>query len=150
MRSIQRECCSRGLGADQWVDDDDSAVAFDEADVRKVQSAHLIDALDDLVQALLGHQLTLPPQTGMHGRRSVTVQECVDVVVPDHPAIGSFDHARLQRGDEAAVSCVEIGGVVERQRAQMLGVRRLDDGGRWLEVHAATICIRQEWRARSS
>ena len=60
--AIQRQRGRRGLGGDQRVDHDDPGVAFDEADVRQVEAADLIDALDHFVEALLGAQLGLPPQ----------------------------------------------------------------------------------------
>ena len=111
VRAIERQRGRRGLGADQRVDDDDSGVALDEADIRQVQAADLIDALDHFVEALLGDQRALPPQARMHGGRCVAGQERVDVVVPDHPAVGGLDHTRFQRRDEAAVGGLEIGGV---------------------------------------
>ncbi len=55
--AVQRERRGCGLGADQRVDDDDAGVALDEADVRQVQTADLVDALDDLVEALLGARM---------------------------------------------------------------------------------------------
>ena len=54
--AIQRQRGGRGLGGDQRVDDDHAGVALDEGDVRQVQAANLVDALDDLVEALLGEQ----------------------------------------------------------------------------------------------
>ena len=67
-----------------------------------------------------------------------------DVVVPHHPAVGGLDHAGVQRGDEAAVGVVEVRGVVERQRGEVLAVGGLDDGGGRLLVHAADSAIK--WR----
>ena len=140
--AIQRQCRRRGLGGDQRVDDDDPGVALDEADVGQVEAADLIDALDHLVEALLGAQLALPPQAGVHRGRRIAVQERVDVVVPHHSSVGRLDDAGFERADESAVGVVEVGGVVERQAAQVLAVGGLDDGGRWLLVHAATIFTR--------
>ena len=119
--------------------DDDPGVALDEADVGQVEAADLVDALDHLVEALLGAQLALPPQAGMHRGRRLAVQECVDVVVPHHSSVGGLDDARFEGADEPPVGVLEVGGVVERQVAQVLPVCGLDDGGRWLLVHAPTI-----------
>ena len=57
VRAVQRQRGRRGLGGHQRVDDDDAGVALDEADVRQVETADLVDALDHLVEALLGDQL---------------------------------------------------------------------------------------------
>ncbi len=92
--AVQGQRGRRRLGADQRVDDDDTGVAFDEADVGQVQSAHLVDALDHLVKALLGAELRLTPQAGMHRRRGILVEEGVGIVIPDHPAVGGGHHAR--------------------------------------------------------
>ena len=72
----------------------------------------------------------------MHRGGRVAVQERVNVVVPHHSSVGRLDDARLERADEPAVGVVEVGGVVERQAAQVLAVRGLDDGGRRLLIHA--------------
>ena len=71
----------------------------------------------------------------MHGRRRVTRQERVRVVVPDDAAVGGLDDAGLARGDESAVGVVEVGGVVERQVVQVLAVGGFDDGDWGLGVH---------------
>ena len=139
MRAVQRERGRRRLGGDQRVDDDDAGVALDEADVGQVEAADLVDALDHLVEALLGDELALPPQAGVHRRRRIAVEERVDVVVPHHSSVGGLDDAGLQGADESPVGVLEVGGVVERQIAQVLAVRGLDDGGRRLLVHAPTI-----------
>ena len=64
----------------------------------------------------------------MDRRGRVAAQEVVDVVVPHHAAVGGGDHTRLQRADESAVGGGEVGGVVERQRGQVLGMGCFDDG----------------------
>ena len=66
VRAVQRQRRGGGLGGDQRVDDDDAGVALDEADVGQVEAAHLVDALDHLVEPLLGDQRRLPPQAGVH------------------------------------------------------------------------------------
>ena len=69
MRAIQRQGGGRGLGGDQRIDHDDPGVTLDEADVGQIEAADLVDALDHLVEALLGAQLALPPQARVHRRR---------------------------------------------------------------------------------
>ena len=69
------------LGGHQGVDDDDSGVALDEADVGQVESADLVDARHHLVEALFGDQRRLPPQAGVHrcGRgagRGMSTRRC--------------------------------------------------------------------------
>ena len=135
VRAVQRERRGRGLGGDQGIDHDDSGVAFDEADVRQVEAADLIDALDHLVEALLGAQPALPPQAGVYRCRRVTVQEPVNVVVPHHSSVGGLDDAGLERADESPVRVVEVRGVVERQVTQVGAVGGLDGGGGRLVVH---------------
>ena len=139
MGAVQRQRGRRRLGGDQRIDDDDPGVALDEADVGQVQAADLVDALDHLIEPLLGAQLALPPQAGMHRAGRVAGQERVRVVVPHHPAVGRLDDARLQRADESPVGVLEIGGVGERQVAQVVAVCGLDDGGGRLLIHAADI-----------
>ena len=135
--AVHPQCGRRGLGGDQRVDDDDAGVALDEADVGQIQTAHLVDALDHLVETLLGRERGLPPQAGVHRRRRVPGEEVVDVVVPHHPTVGGLDDARLQRGDETPVGVLEVARVVEGKTRQMVGVGGLDDGGGWLLIHSA-------------
>ncbi len=98
-------CC---LGGDQRIDDDDPGVPLDEADVRQVEATHLIDALDHFVETLLGAQLALAPQAGMHRRRRVAADERVGVVVPHHATVGRLDDARALGRREAPVGVVEV------------------------------------------
>ena len=135
--AVQGERRGRGLGGDQRVDDDDAGVAFDEADVGQVESANLVDPLDHLVQTLLGAQLALSPQAGVHCRWRFGIEKRVDVVVPHHSSVGSLDDAGFERAEESAVGGVEVGGVVERQVPQGLSVGGLDGRGRGLLIHAA-------------
>ncbi len=54
--AVERQRRGGGFGRDQRVDHDDAGIALDEADVRQVETANLIDAFDHLVEALLGGQ----------------------------------------------------------------------------------------------
>jgi hypothetical protein len=67
MLPVEGERGSGGLLGDQRVDHDDAAVAFDEADVRQIMAAHLVDAGHDFVQPVLGQQLALAPQARVGG-----------------------------------------------------------------------------------
>ena len=136
VRAVQRQRRRRGLRGDQWVDDDDAGVTLDEADVRQVQAAHLIDARHHLVEALLGAQLRLPPQARMHGVRRFAVQEVVGVVVPHHSSVGRGDDARFHGGDEAAVGVLEVPGVRERERRGVGAVGGGNGVGGRLLLHA--------------
>src|SRR6201999_1945764 len=91
LAAIELQRCGSGLGRHQRIDHDEASVALDEADVRNVQSAYLIDARHDFVQALFGGQLALPPQTGIHRWRCVTGEEGIPVVVPHYSPGGGVD-----------------------------------------------------------
>lgn len=97
-----------GLGGDERVDDDDAVVALDQCHVGQVQTAGLVDALRDLVQALPAHQPALPPQALVRGVGAVSGQEAVGLGVPDHPAVVRGDLGRVERGDEATVGVGEV------------------------------------------
>lgn len=124
--AIERQRGGGDLGGDQRIDDDDAGVALDEGDVGDVEATDLVDTVDDFVETLLGRQLGLPPQGGMHRCRGLTGEKAVAVVIPHHAAVGGGDDTRLQRGDEPAVGVLEIRCVPERQRRQMCVVRGLD------------------------
>ena len=140
--AIQRQRGGRGLGADQRVDHDDAGVALDEADIRQVQPAYLVDTgrvlprrSGHLVQPLLGAQLGLPPQARVHRIRRLARQERIGVVVPDHFSTGAGHHARVQCADEPAVGVGEVAGVVERQAGAVSAVGGGDGGGGRLLLH---------------
>ncbi len=134
---VQLQRRGRHLGGDQRIDHDQTGVPLDEADVRQVQSANLIDARHDFVEALFRRQHALPPQTRMHRRRCIARHEGVLVVVPHHPAVGGLDDARRQRADESPVGVGEVGGVVEWQLTIL--VCGCDGGRRRLVVHGIEI-----------
>jgi hypothetical protein len=64
--SVQLQGCGRHLGGHQRVDDDQTGVTFDEADVGDIQTADLVDTRHHFIKTLLGGQHGLPPQAGMH------------------------------------------------------------------------------------
>ena len=65
--AVERERGGGGLGRDQRIDDDQPRVALDERDVREVEAAHLVDAVGDLEQAVVGDELRLPPEARVRG-----------------------------------------------------------------------------------
>ena len=136
VRAVERQRRRRRLGGDQRIDHDDARVALDEADVGQVEAADLVDPLDNFVQALLGAQLRLTPEAGVHGRRSITGDECVGVVVPHHPAVGGLHHAGFERADEPAVGVGEVTGVGEWEFGQKVRMGGFDDGGWRLLFHS--------------
>ena len=109
----------------------DARLALDERDVREVEAADLVDAGHDLEQAVDRVQLRLAPEARVDawpapGRRGTPVA----LVVPDDPAVGGADDARVEPADEAAARVLEVLGVVEGQgRADGL-VRDPDGIGR--------------------
>jgi hypothetical protein len=115
-----------GLRGDQRVDDDDPRVPLDEGDVRQVQATNLVDALDDLEEAVLRHEDGLPPQARVDGGGRVPVQEGVGLVVPDDTPVVGTDHAGVQPAEQTSGGVVEVPGVGERKRRQHRAVL-LDD-----------------------
>ena len=69
--------------------------------------------LSDLEEAVLGHQLALAPEAGVHGGRGVGFQEIEGGEIPDGLACGCRDERVGAGGDEAALGEVEIAGVGE-------------------------------------
>ena len=118
---VQRERRRSGLRRDEGVDDEHARVALHEGDVGEVEAAHLVDAGDDLEQAVDRVQLRLAPEAGVGGFRHRALEEgAVGLVVPDDAAVGIVDDARVDPPDEAASGVVEVLGVVEGQ----LGAQR--------------------------
>ena len=116
MLPVERERRCGGFRGDERIDDEHAGLALDERDVREVEAAHLVDAGNDLEQAVDRVQLRLAPEAGVGGFRHRALEEgAVGLVVPDHTAVGIVDDARVDPPDEAASSVVEVLGVVERQ-----------------------------------
>ena len=102
------------LDADEWVDDEDARLAFDERDVGEVQAAHLVDARHDLEEAVDGVEDGLAPEAGVDAVRGGSLQEGpIGLVVPDDAPVGGLDDAGIQAADEAAPRVLEVRGVVE-------------------------------------
>jgi len=118
MLVIEFEPGAGGLGADQGVNQDQTAVALDDRHVGQVHAANLVDAFAHLEQAGDVVQLRHAPQAGVDaGRRSVAVEEVVGHAVPHHLALGVLDAAG-EGLDQTAPGIREAGLVLERQALQ--------------------------------
>ena len=96
------------LFGDQRVEHENTGGSFDEGDVREVESAHLVDALDDLEEALLGDELRLTPQTRVHRIGGISRYEVVGVVVPNNRTAVVGDGVRCASADEAPPGILEV------------------------------------------
>jgi hypothetical protein len=95
------------------VDHDHAGVGLNQRHVRQVEAPHLVDPVGQLEQAVLGHQLPLPPQAGIGRVRGITGDEVVLGAVPDHVPVGRGDDRIIQRPDEPPLHVAEIGLVGE-------------------------------------
>ncbi len=98
------------LRRDERIDDQHALVPLDQGHVGQVEAAHLVDALGDLVQPLLGAQSGLAPQTGVGGVGALLLQEGVGAGVPHDPPPVVLDDTRFQTGDETAIGVGEVVG----------------------------------------
>ncbi|MBE1460502.1 hypothetical protein H4W79_004716 [Nocardiopsis terrae] len=133
--AVQRQAGCGDLLGHQRVDDDDALAPLDEGHVGQVHAADLVNALDDLEQAVDRGQPALPPQVGVDGPGGGfgAVEEEGEVAqVPDGLALFVGDALRAG-GDEAPVGVVEVGGVVRgrpsRTRAGVPRPGRPGDAG---------------------
>jgi hypothetical protein len=118
VRAVEVERGAGGLGADQRIDDDQAVVALDDRHVRDVLVSHLVDAVGDLEQPALEHQLRLAPEARVDrvGRPRALLDEGEALRVPEGPSVLIAQHAAVgERGDQPALGVVEILGVRERQ-----------------------------------
>ena len=129
---VEGKCRRCGLDGDQGVDHQDARVALDEADVRQVQAADLVDAGHDFEQPVHRTQPRLPPEAGMDGRRRLSLEEAIALAVPHDAAVRGAHDARVETADEATPCVLEVLVVVERQRGESFLVGAPDglvDGG---------------------
>src|SRR4051812_2181975 len=122
-----------GLGTlrrQKCVGDDDSSITFDDSHIREVETAHLVNAVGDLKQAVEVVQLCLPPQTRIHSRRSVPLFESVSLHIPNRALFGA-DPPSGNGSYEATLRGFEVFTVCEREFTQYGLVRRLGGGFRW-------------------
>ncbi len=73
MLEVKLEARLRGLRRHQRIDHDHAGVALDQCHVGNVEAADLINAGDDLEQAVPAIELRLPPQAGIDGRGAVSL-----------------------------------------------------------------------------
>ncbi|MNI27713.1 hypothetical protein D3C73_814620 [compost metagenome] len=110
--------CLGGVWRNEGVEDDPALVALDEGDVGEIETTDLIDAVGDLVQAVLHGKLGVAPQTGVDGIGGCLVQAYVGLVllqIPDNVALVILDGQGVRFGDEAPLGIGEVLLVVERQ-----------------------------------
>ena len=97
-----------GLRRGQGIDDDPAGLAGDEGGVGAVEAAHLPDPLSHLEQAVLGQQLRLAPQVGVHAGRRRALQEIIGRQVPDQPPAVAQDLRIGPRADKAPLGEGEV------------------------------------------
>ena len=118
---------ARRLGGDQRVYDDVTPLAFDEGDVRKIEIAHLIDALRHLEEAVDRIEPRLTPETRVDRIGCVLLRlEGKLVHIPDRMAGRIADRGAGDRGDEAAPGILKI---LARFHGQPLTQRRMRAAG---------------------
>ena len=103
---------ARGLGRGQRIDDDPARAGVDKRNRRHVEAAHLIDALGDLEETVLGEDLRLPPEAGIGCLRRGTFEEIVRREIDCGAAVLAHDLRIFARRDEAAACEIEILAVV--------------------------------------
>ena len=118
---------ARRLGRHQRVDDDPAGLAADEGDVGEVEAAHLVEAGDHLVEAVVVVEPRDAVQRGVDRvELRLLVEELEARHVPGGVAGVGRDHHLGHLGDEPALLLVEVGRVAERQRR----LRGLEDPDR--------------------
>ena len=126
----------RRLLRGQRVEHDPAGVALDEADVREIEAAHLVDAArHHLVQPVTHVEHRLPLQRGMNAREILAGQQpLVALHVPGHvPRIG-LDLLVRGCSDEATCRFVEVPLVVERQLGLQAVAQFERERRRWLAL----------------
>jgi hypothetical protein len=110
------ECGCGGLGGCQGVYDHPALVSPDERDAGCVEAPHLVEAVEDLVEAVLGVEAGLAPQRRVYGVRAWGMHEvrCREVPGDGLPRVGEQlrDDRFGPRGDEAPGHVGGIGAVV--------------------------------------
>ena len=136
------QALARVLHTGRAVDDDQPVVAFDDRQVPDVVVAHLVEAVDDLVQPAFADHLRLAPQArvdGVRGRRAV--REVVELgEVEDHLALFVDDLLVGEVRDVPAVGVGEVLPVVHVVQSDRLAIRR-GGGGRGVLRHRASFSL---------
>ena len=104
------------------VDHQHAGVALDNRHVREVQPADLVDAVGHLEETVNRRELSLPPETRVHGVRTLSVEEVVGVRVPDDAPAGRPDHRVRQRRHPPSARVLEVRAVAEGKAQPCRGV----------------------------
>ena len=111
----QLEARSRRLERRCRIENDPALFAADKGDVGKVQSAHLIYAVNHFVKPGNLVQVSLAFGRGVHGvELTVFRQELIALYIPGNVSGIRLDDHRLERGNETLARLVEVPRVVER------------------------------------
>ena len=111
----------------QRIDDDPSGLTLDNRHVGQIVAADLVDARNDLVEAMFGIQTGLPPQAGMNRvRRVFPVEEVIVGGSPDRTPVSIADIQVGVACDKTAlhqrpVFIINQGGIARDLRVQTAG-----------------------------
>ena len=135
----QIPCGAHGLRRNKRIKDDPARLAAHEGDVREVETAHLIDAGDHFIEAVVVVQDRLAEKRRVNAVEVVLLlQKLEPLHVPSNVASVGLDLHLLHRGDEAPLLLLEVALVSERQRALRLGEYLLGELRRglalWMEM----------------
>ena len=112
------------LARDRHVENDPPRSSADEADLRQVEAAYLINARDDLVEPVIVVQPRNPVQRGMNAvELFLLVDEFEPLHIPRDVAGIRHDLHVGHRGDETALVLVEVAGVGKWQSRTRLPQR---------------------------
>ena len=107
----------RGLLGRQHVEDDPARLPPHERQVRQIESAHLIDPVGELVEAVVHVEQRLTAQRRVDALEGLVLeQEIEGADVPDDLALGVLDLSVVGGRDEAALRFGEVAIVVEGER----------------------------------
>ena len=109
----------------QRINDDPPRIASNKRHVGKVDTADLVNALANLVEAVHRIELALTPQTRIDRIRCTAIKEIELSCVKGNGTACGQNLARLERRDEAPPGILEIPGVFERQELLQIGIKPL-------------------------
>lgn len=108
----------------QWIDHDPTCIALDEGYVREIEAANLIDARNNLEQAVLHVEQSLTLQGWVDAVELHPLKQEVPVVhVPGHIAFIIHDLTERRGSDEAALGFLKVPLVSEGQKLALLLLR---------------------------
>ena len=115
------------FGRCQRVHQNPAGLAFDDGHVGNVKTAQLVHPVGHLEQAIVGVQLGVAPQAGIHGVGGLAIEKVVRIKVFEHAAVGGQNLA-AGFGNETALGVFKILRVVELQVLGKLGIDLLGFG----------------------